>query len=32
MVRGELNLTDAVRDGRVEVTGDGAIAKALREA
>jgi DNA-binding HxlR family transcriptional regulator len=32
VVRGELNLTDAVRDGRVEVTGDGAIAKALREA
>ncbi|MFC8430532.1 winged helix-turn-helix transcriptional regulator [Streptomyces sp. NPDC057253] len=30
--RGELSLADAVRDGRVEVTGDGAIAKALREA
>jgi DNA-binding HxlR family transcriptional regulator len=28
--RGELTLTDAVRDGRVTVTGDGAIAKALR--
>ncbi|MDQ0906628.1 DNA-binding HxlR family transcriptional regulator [Streptomyces canus] len=30
--RGELSLADAVRDGRVEVTGDGAIAKVLREA
>ncbi|GLP67030.1 transcriptional regulator [Streptomyces sp. TUS-ST3] len=30
--RGETVLPDAVRDGRVEVTGDGAIAKALREA
>ncbi|MEU9169777.1 winged helix-turn-helix transcriptional regulator [Streptomyces sp. NPDC048420] len=30
--RGELSLPDAVRDGRVEVTGDGTIAKALREA
>ncbi|MBW8821058.1 MAG: transcriptional regulator [Streptomyces sp.] len=30
--RGELSLADAVRDGRVEVTGDGTIAKALREA
>ncbi|MFF0016454.1 winged helix-turn-helix transcriptional regulator [Streptomyces sp. NPDC005374] len=30
--RGELSLTDAVRGGRVEVTGDGTIAKALREA
>jgi DNA-binding HxlR family transcriptional regulator len=28
--RGELSLPDAVRDGRVEVTGDGAIAKGLR--
>jgi DNA-binding HxlR family transcriptional regulator len=28
--RGELDLPDAVRDGRVEVTGDGTIAKALR--
>jgi DNA-binding HxlR family transcriptional regulator len=28
--RGELTLTDAVRDGRVTVTGDGAVAKALR--
>ncbi|MGW7724899.1 winged helix-turn-helix transcriptional regulator [Streptomyces canus] len=30
--RGELSLADAVRDGRVEVTGDGTIAKALRAA
>ncbi|MFJ9098784.1 winged helix-turn-helix transcriptional regulator [Streptomyces sp. NPDC102405] len=30
--RGELSLADAVRDGRVEVTGDGTIAKGLREA
>jgi DNA-binding HxlR family transcriptional regulator len=30
--RGELSLADAVRDGRVEVAGDGTIAKALREA
>lgn len=30
--RGEVSLPEAVRDGRVEVTGDGAIAKALREA
>ncbi|MFF0089872.1 winged helix-turn-helix transcriptional regulator [Streptomyces canus] len=30
--RGELTLADAVRDGRVELTGDGAIAKLLREA
>lgn len=30
--RGELSLSDAVRGGRVEVTGDGTIAKALREA
>ncbi|MCT7353376.1 winged helix-turn-helix transcriptional regulator [Streptomyces sp. 15-116A] len=29
--RGELTLADAVRAGRVEVTGDGALAKALRE-
>lgn len=29
--RGELALRDAVRDGRVEVTGDGTAAKALRE-
>ncbi|MGV9695792.1 winged helix-turn-helix transcriptional regulator [Streptomyces sp. NPDC003470] len=29
--RGELDLRDAVRDGRVEVTGDGAAAKALGE-
>lgn len=32
LARGELSLPDAVRDGRVQVTGDGAIAKALREA
>ncbi|WP_328432289.1 MULTISPECIES: helix-turn-helix domain-containing protein [unclassified Streptomyces] len=30
--RGELSLTDAVRGGRVTVTGDGRLAKALREA
>lgn len=30
--RGELTLQDAVRAGRVEVVGDGAIAKSLREA
>ncbi|MDT0405569.1 MULTISPECIES: winged helix-turn-helix transcriptional regulator [Streptomyces] len=30
--RGELALTDAVRAGRVEVTGEGTLAKALREA
>ncbi|MGV9279092.1 winged helix-turn-helix transcriptional regulator [Streptomyces sp. NPDC003730] len=29
--RGEVGLRDAVRDGRVEVTGDGTAAKALRE-
>ncbi|MFE7170461.1 winged helix-turn-helix transcriptional regulator [Streptomyces sp. NPDC057616] len=29
--RGELALTDAVRDGRVTVTGEGTLAKALRE-
>ncbi|MES4890908.1 winged helix-turn-helix transcriptional regulator [Streptomyces sp. NPDC096012] len=29
--RGELTLTDAVRTGRVTVTGDGTLAKALRE-
>ncbi|MFK4797083.1 winged helix-turn-helix transcriptional regulator [Streptomyces sp. MPA0124] len=29
--RGETGLRDAVREGRVEVTGDGAAAKALRE-
>lgn len=32
LARGELGLREAVRDGRVEVTGDGAVAKALREA
>ncbi|MCC5473613.1 winged helix-turn-helix transcriptional regulator [Streptomyces sp. NPDC059680] len=31
VARGELSLTDAVRTGRVTVTGDGALAKALRE-
>ncbi|MGW7254232.1 winged helix-turn-helix transcriptional regulator [Streptomyces sp. NPDC054834] len=30
--RGESSLLEAVRDGRVEVSGDGAVAKALREA
>ncbi|MEY9485252.1 DNA-binding HxlR family transcriptional regulator [Streptomyces calvus] len=30
--RGELTLSDAVRAGRVEVTGDGTLAKSLREA
>ncbi|MEU0203963.1 MULTISPECIES: helix-turn-helix domain-containing protein [unclassified Streptomyces] len=30
--RGELDLLRAVREGRVEVTGDGALAKTLREA
>ncbi|MEU1850582.1 helix-turn-helix domain-containing protein [Streptomyces sp. NPDC019990] len=30
--RGELSLAQAVRDGRVEVTGEGPLAKALREA
>jgi DNA-binding HxlR family transcriptional regulator len=30
--RGELELRDAVRDGRVEVTGEGTAAKALKEA
>ncbi|KMS91193.1 MULTISPECIES: winged helix-turn-helix transcriptional regulator [Streptomyces] len=32
IARGETGLTDAVRDGRVTVTGDGTLAKALREA
>jgi DNA-binding HxlR family transcriptional regulator len=32
LARGELGLPDAVRAGRVTVTGDGALAKALREA
>ncbi|MEV6051291.1 winged helix-turn-helix transcriptional regulator [Streptomyces sp. NPDC052107] len=31
VARGELGLRDAVRDGRVTVTGDGTLAKALRE-
>jgi putative sterol carrier protein len=30
--RGELDLVRAVREGRVQVTGEGALAKALREA
>ncbi|CAL9390128.1 winged helix-turn-helix transcriptional regulator [Streptomyces sp. NPDC090994] len=30
--RGETSLTDAVRAGRIEVTGEGVLAKALREA
>ncbi|MEW2561533.1 winged helix-turn-helix transcriptional regulator [Streptomyces griseorubiginosus] len=32
LARGESSLPDAVREGRVEVTGEGAIAKVLREA
>ncbi|MEU6557694.1 winged helix-turn-helix transcriptional regulator [Streptomyces sp. NPDC046915] len=32
LARGELGLREAVREGRVEVSGDGAVAKALREA
>jgi DNA-binding HxlR family transcriptional regulator len=32
LARGELGLSGAVRDGRVEVTGDGSPAKSLREA
>ncbi|MCL3992389.1 MULTISPECIES: winged helix-turn-helix transcriptional regulator [Streptomyces] len=32
VARGELALPDAVRDGRVTVTGEGTLAKALREA
>ncbi|SOD80816.1 transcriptional regulator, HxlR family [Streptomyces sp. Ag109_G2-15] len=32
VARGEMTLTDAVRAGRVTVTGEGTIAKALREA
>lgn len=32
IARGETGLPDAVRDGRVTVTGDGTLAKALREA
>ncbi|GGT21685.1 winged helix-turn-helix transcriptional regulator [Streptomyces chromofuscus] len=31
VARGEVSVTDAVRDGRITVTGDGAVAKALRE-
>jgi putative sterol carrier protein len=29
--RGEVSVPDAVRDGRIQVTGDGTLAKALRE-
>ncbi|MGW3727585.1 winged helix-turn-helix transcriptional regulator [Streptomyces sp. NPDC000851] len=32
LARGELSVTEAVRDGRITVTGDGTLAKALREA
>jgi DNA-binding HxlR family transcriptional regulator len=32
VARGELRVPDAVREGRIEVTGEGALAKALREA
>ncbi|MFG2133944.1 winged helix-turn-helix transcriptional regulator [Streptomyces sp. NPDC048751] len=32
LARGALRLTDAVRDGRVEVSGEGTLAKMLREA
>ncbi|RSN92529.1 transcriptional regulator [Streptomyces sp. WAC 05379] len=32
VARGELSVTDAVRGGRIEVTGEGTLAKALREA
>ncbi|MFK0153161.1 winged helix-turn-helix transcriptional regulator [Streptomyces sp. NPDC090493] len=32
LARGELGLVEAVRDGRVTVTGDGALAKELRDA
>ncbi|MET7473228.1 helix-turn-helix domain-containing protein [Streptomyces sp. NPDC005648] len=32
LCRGELGMPDAVREGRVTVTGDGTLAKALREA
>ena len=31
LARGELDLADAVREGRVTVTGDGPLAKSLRE-
>ncbi|MEU5362085.1 helix-turn-helix domain-containing protein [Streptomyces sp. NPDC005925] len=31
VARGESSVVDAVRDGRIEVTGEGALAKALRE-
>lgn len=31
VARGELSAADAVRDGRIEVTGDGTVAKALRD-
>ncbi|MEU3294901.1 helix-turn-helix domain-containing protein [Streptomyces longwoodensis] len=32
VARGEVRVPDAVREGRIEVTGEGALAKALREA
>lgn len=32
VARGELSVADAVRDGRITVTGDGTLAKSLREA
>ncbi|KMS72929.1 transcriptional regulator [Streptomyces viridochromogenes] len=32
VARGELGVPDAVRDGRIEVTGEGTLAKTLREA
>ncbi|NUR68817.1 MAG: transcriptional regulator [Streptomyces sp.] len=32
VARGELSVTDAVRDGRIEVEGDGTLAKGLRNA
>ncbi|MFG1670003.1 winged helix-turn-helix transcriptional regulator [Streptomyces sp. Y7] len=32
VARGELSVTDAVRGGRIEVTGEGTLAKALKEA
>ena len=32
MARGELSLPEAIRAGRIEVEGDGTLAKALREA
>lgn len=32
VARGEVRVPEAVREGRIEVTGEGALAKALREA